>query len=126
MTMKTIVVVDDNAASRELIRELLDPVEYRIVEAVNGRDALTQITASDPDLVLLDIQLPELDGYSVIARLRQDARFRRLPVVAVSAYAMQGDREKALAAGFDAYITKPIDTYRLEEQVQELLQDDDF
>lgn len=122
--MKTIIIVDDNPASRELIRELLGTDEYRIVEAANGREALALIAASYPDLVLLDIQLPELDGYSVIRHLRQDPRFRRLPVVAVSAYAMQGDREKALAAGFDAYITKPIDTYRLEEQVQELLQDD--
>ena len=124
--MKKIVVVDDNTASRELIREVLDSPDYRIMEAADGREALDLILASDPDLVLLDIQLPGLDGYSVVRRLRQNPRFTRLKIVAVTAFAMQGDCEKALTAGFDGYITKPIDTYHLEEQVQELLNDECF
>ena len=121
--MKTIIVVDDNPASRELIRETLDSPDHCIMEAVDGPAALDLIIASGADLVLLDIQLPILDGYSVMRHLRQDSRFARLKIVAVTAFAMQGDREKALAAGFDGYITKPIDTYYLEQQVQELLRD---
>jgi two-component system, cell cycle response regulator DivK len=122
--MKRIVVVDDNAASRELIREVLDSPDNQILEAADGLEALDLILASDPDLVLLDIQLPRLDGYSVVRQLRQDPRFVKLKIVAVTAFAMHGDREKALTAGFDGYITKPIDTYHLEEQVQELLHDE--
>ena len=122
--MKKIVVVDDNPASRELIREVLDSPDHLIMEAADGREAMDLILKSDPDLVLMDIQLPGLDGYSVVRQLRQNLRFTGLKVVAVTAFAMQGDREKALAAGFDGYITKPIDTYNLEEQVQELLHDD--
>ena len=121
--MKTIIVVDDNPASRELIRETLDSPDHCIMEAGDGPAALDLIIASGADLVLLDIQLPILDGYSVMRHLRQDSRFARLKIVAVTAFAMQGDREKALAAGFDGYITKPIDTYYLEQQVQELLRD---
>jgi CheY-like chemotaxis protein len=124
--VKKIVVVDDNAASRELIREVLDRPERNIIEADDGRAALDLILASDPDLVLLDIQLPGMDGYSVVRFLRQDPRFTRLKILAVTAFAMPADREKALNAGFDGYITKPIDTYRLEEQVQELLHDECF
>ena len=122
--MKKIVVVDDNAASRELIRELLDSPDHSIMEAADGREALDLILRSGPDLVLLDIQLPGLDGYSVVRSLRQDPRFARLKIVAVTAFAMQGDRERVLTAGFDRYVTKPIDTHHLEEQVQELLQDE--
>ena len=124
--MKKIVVVDDNAASRELIREVLDRPDHSILEAADGHEALDLILASDPDLVLLDIQLPGLDGYSVVRTLRKNPRFTRLKIVAVTAFAMQGDREKALTAGFDGYITKPIDTYHLEEEVQELLHDECF
>jgi two-component system, cell cycle response regulator DivK len=124
--MKKILVVDDNATSRELIREVLDSPDHRIFEAATGIEALDYIVADEPDLVLLDIQLPGLDGYSVVRRLRQDPRFSRLRVLAVTAFAMHGDREKALAAGFDGYITKPIDTLNLEEQVEELLHDDAF
>ena len=122
--VKKIVLADDNTVSRELIREVLDSPDYRIMEAADGHEALALILASDPDLVLLDIQLPGMDGYSVVSRLRRNPKFARLKIVAVTAFAMQGDREKALTAGFDGYITKPIDTYRLEEQVQELLHDE--
>ena len=124
--MKKILVVDDNAVSRELIREVLDSPDHRIFEAANGIEAFDYILADAPDLVLLDVQLPGMDGYSVVRRLRQDPRFGRLRVLAVTAFAMHGDREKALAAGFDGYITKPIDTRHLEEQVEELLHDEAF
>jgi two-component system cell cycle response regulator DivK len=107
--MKRILVADDNAVSRELIREILGTDDYEVIEASDGREALGKIHEHHPDLVLMDIQMPFLDGNSVIRELRADPQFSRLPVVAITAYAMQGDREKALALGFDAYITKPID-----------------
>lgn len=120
--MKKIIVVDDNAASRELIREVLDSPEHTIAEAADGREAWNLIVAEDPDLVLLDIQIPRMDGYSLIRQLRGNPRFSTLKVIAVTAFAMHGDRERAMAAGFDGYITKPINTYQLEEYVEELLQ----
>jgi CheY-like chemotaxis protein len=122
--MKKIVVVDDNPSSRKLIHELLESPDHTIMEAADGQRALEIILAGGADLVLLDIQLPGLDGYSVIRRLRQDSRLAKLKVMAVTAFAMQGDRERALAAGFDEYITKPIDTFLFEAQVQELLNDE--
>ena len=113
----TILVADDNAFSRELIRELLEPSGHVIVEAQNGLEALELIRSTGPDLVFLDLQMPLQDGFGVIRELRKDDRFVSLPVVAVTASAMVGDRERAMAAGFDFYIPKPIDLCAIEEQV---------
>jgi CheY-like chemotaxis protein len=103
-----VLVVDDNPASRELVREALQTAQLQIVEASDGREALERIAEAEFDLVLLDIQLPILDGYAVLRRIRTNPRHASLRVVALTAYAMEGDRERALQAGFDAYITKPI------------------
>jgi len=116
----TILIADDNAISRELMRELLETSGHVIREAVNGRNALDMIRQTVPDLVFLDLQMPLQDGFSVIRELRNDSRFRKLPVVAVTASAMIGDRERAIAAGFDSYIAKPIDLCEVEAQVQAL------
>jgi len=113
----TILVADDNAFSRELMRELLEPSGHVIMEAVNGRNALELIRGRVPELVFLDLQMPLQDGFSVIRELRNDRRFRNLPVVAVTASAMIGDRERAIAAGFDSYIAKPIDLCEVEAHV---------
>ena len=115
-----ILIADDNAFSRELMREVLEALGHVIQEAVNGRNALDLIRGSQPDLVFLDLQMPLQDGFSVIRELRTDARFRGLPVVAVTASAMIGDRERAIAAGFDSYIAKPIDLSEVEAQVEAL------
>jgi len=115
----TILVADDNAFSRELMRELLEASGHVILEAVNGRNALEVIRRCGPDLVFLDLQMPLQDGFGVIRELRNDSRFRNLPVVAVTASAMIGDRERAIAAGFDSYIAKPIDLCQVEAQVAE-------
>src|SRR5580704_17950073 len=104
-----ILVADDNAASRELIREVLEMSGYDVIEAVDGADALSRARDSSPVLVLVDIQMPRLDGYAVLRELRADARLYHLRVVALTAFAMQGDRDRALNAGFDAYITKPVE-----------------
>jgi two-component system cell cycle response regulator DivK len=103
----TIAVVEDNADNRLLLQAILDG-QYTLVEYDNGADALSGLRASLPDLVLLDISLPGMDGNEILARIRADALLKQLPVIALTAHAMAGDREKYLAAGFNDYITKPI------------------
>lgn len=114
----TILVADDDAISRELIRELLEPTGHMVLEAKDGRQALEMIRSRGPDLVFLDLQMPLQDGFSVIRELRKEDRFHQLPVIAVTASAMTGDRERAIAAGFDSYIAKPIDLREIEAQVE--------
>lgn len=105
--MTTIAIVEDNADNRLLLQAILDGL-YDLVEYENGTDALAGLGASLPDLVLLDISLPGMDGNEILARIRADPTLRKLPVIALTAHAMSGDREKYLAAGFNDYITKPI------------------
>ena len=105
--MTLIAVVEDNADNRLLLQAILDGL-YDLVEYENGIDALAGLAAHLPDLVLLDISLPGMDGNEILARIRTDAKLRGLPVIALTAHAMAGDREKYLAAGFNDYITKPI------------------
>jgi CheY-like chemotaxis protein len=114
----TIVLADDNPASRELMREILEASGHLVLEAANGRDALDLIRQYQPELVFLDLQMPVLDGFGAIRQLRSDVRFRNLPVVAVTASVMLGDRERAIAAGFDSYIAKPISLGDVREQVR--------
>lgn len=121
--MKKILVVEDDPASRELVAETLTLFGYQVVEADNGEDALTQVHKEEPDLVLLDIEMPVMDGYAVLSQLRQDSRFASLPVLALTAYAMQGEKEKGLAAGFTAYLTKPIDARTLKTQIEKCLKE---
>lgn len=116
----TILVADDNAIGRELIRELLESSGHVILEAQNGREALELIWSREPDLVFLDLQMPLQDGFSVIRELRNQSRFYKLPVIAITASAMMGDRERAISAGFDSYITKPVDLSAVEAQVEAL------
>ena len=105
--MKTVAVVEDNADNRLLLQAILEGL-YEVVEYDNGIDALNGLSHQLPDLVLLDISLPGMDGNEILARIRADERLRKLPVIALTAHAMSGDREKYLAAGFNDYITKPI------------------
>lgn len=106
-SMPTLAVVEDNADNRLLLQAILGD-RYDLVEYENGVDALRGIAASPPDLVLLDISLPGMDGNEILQRIRRDTVLRGLPVIALTAHAMSGDREKFLASGFDDYITKPI------------------
>jgi len=105
--MPTVAVVEDNADNRLLLQALLGD-RYRLVEFDNGADALAGFARSLPDLVLLDISLPGMDGNEILSRIRSHDRLRTLPVIALTAHAMAGDREKYLSAGFDDYVTKPI------------------
>ncbi len=119
--MKRILVVDDNPISRELVKEVFSPQDYEVLEASNGQAALARVAETCPDLVLLDIQMPGLDGFGVMRKLRQSPELAALRIAALTASAMRGEEEKALAAGFDAYITKPIKPADLRSQVEKLL-----
>ncbi|HEV2200198.1 MAG TPA: response regulator [Bryobacteraceae bacterium] len=113
-----VLIADDNPAGRELVRETLGDQVATIVEAADGREALRKIREDRPDLVLLDIQMPEMDGFAVLREVRRDPELRGLRVVALTAFAMQGDRERALEAGFDEYITKPVTIAKLKSQLE--------
>jgi two-component system cell cycle response regulator DivK len=115
--MKTILIAEDYAANRELIRELLTIGGYRVLEASNGQEAFEKILEATPDLVLADIQMPTLDGYGLVQKIRENPLLADVRVIALTAYAMDGDREKVLASGFDGYITKPIEMKTLFAQL---------
>lgn len=119
--MKKILVAEDNAALRELVRETVEGLGYEVIEAVDGEEALRKIRESPPDLVLLDIQMPKLDGTAVLQRIRQDQRLAALPVIALTAFAMRGDREKGIEAGFDNYLAKPVAVRELKKLLKEML-----
>ena len=119
--MKKIAVVEDNPDNRLLVQVILEPL-YEVVEYENGFAALEGLPKEKPDLVLLDISLPEMDGAEVLRRIRADAQLRTLPVIAITAHAMSGDREKFIRAGFNDYVTKPIvDENVLLDAIQRLL-----
>ena len=119
--MSKILIVDDNGPSRDLLRAILKSVPSDIIEAKHGQEALELIQQERPDLVLMDIDMPVLDGLSAVRKIRQNPSLTDLPVVAVTSFAMEGDREKGLAAGFTAYLVKPLRAAALREQVQQLL-----
>ncbi len=116
--MKRVLVVDDNPVSRELVREVLESPDLEVLEAANGREALLVISQALPDLVLLDIRMPELNGFDVLREIRQDSRLGSIRALAFTAFAMREERQKALAAGFDGYVTKPIDPVHLRKQIE--------
>ena len=117
----TILVVEDNTLNLELVRDLLITAGMRVMEARTGQEGLAAASELKPALILLDIRLPGLDGYAVLERLKANPATASIPVVALTAQAMVGDREQALAAGFTDYIPKPIDTRTLAERVRALL-----
>jgi CheY-like chemotaxis protein len=106
--MKTILVAEDRDASRELARTLLEHSGYLVLEATNGADAVELAKIALPDLVLLDLQMPVKNGFQVLRELRLDERFKATPIVALTASAMLGDRDRALMEGFSSYLTKPL------------------
>jgi CheY-like chemotaxis protein len=118
--LKNILVVDDNLSSRELVKFALEP-GYAVVEATDGRDAIMQIRQKLPDLILLDVQMPEMDGYETLHEIRANPESAGVPVIAVTAFAMLEDRQKAFEAGFDGYTAKPINIAALRTQIDSLL-----
>jgi two-component system cell cycle response regulator DivK len=109
MTNVQILVVEDNEKNMKLFRDVLAATGYRILEATTGSQAVDLAIEHLPDLVLMDIQLPDIDGVEALARLRADDRTASLSILALTAQAMEGDRERFLAAGFDGYLSKPVD-----------------
>jgi two-component system, cell cycle response regulator DivK len=109
MTGAQILVVEDNEKNMKLFRDVLAATGYRTLEASTGAQAVALATEHAPDLVLMDIQLPDFDGIEALGRLRADERTAALRVLALTAQAMEGDRERFLAAGFDGYLSKPVD-----------------
>lgn len=119
--MKRVVVIEDNPDNRLLVRAILED-HYELTEFESGQEALATMPADPPDVVLLDISLPEMDGTEVLHAIREIESLRKLPVIALTAHAMVGDRERFLAAGFDHYVSKPIlEPDRLITAVSELL-----
>lgn len=118
-----ILIADDRPSSRELLHVVLERAGYDVIEAQDGEAALEQIRARKPDLVLLDLQMPRLDGYGVLKAIRADMHLADLPVVALTASAMRGDRERILESGFTDYLAKPAGPDLLRETVARLLQE---
>jgi two-component system cell cycle response regulator DivK len=108
-----ILVVEDNEKNMKLFRDVLQVTGYRTLEATTGKRAVELATEHRPDLVLMDIQLPDIDGVEALGRLRADERTASIPVLALTAQAMEGDRERFRAAGFDGYISKPVNIVNL-------------
>ena len=119
--LKKILIVEDNPTNLRLIRMVLRNKGYSVLEATDGEEALLVAIEGRPDLIVMDIQLPKMDGLEVTKRLRQTSYFRRVPIIALTASAMEGDREKIIAAGCDEYISKPVNTRRFPLLVAEML-----
>jgi CheY-like chemotaxis protein len=119
--MKTVLVADDKATSRELVRTVLEKSGYTVAEASDGIEALRNARELKPDLIILDLHMPGMDGFGVIREIRRDRELAATPVMALTASAMQGDRERALSAGFTGYIAKPIQLHVLRSEVERLL-----
>lgn len=116
-----ILVVDDHEDNRRILHDLLSTAGYEVIEAENGEDAVAFAEARVPDLILMDIQLPGIDGYEATRRIKANPALRRIPLIAVTSYALSGDDVKALAAGCDGYVTKPFSPRALLAKVKECL-----
>lgn len=119
--MNTILVAEDRDSSRELLRAMLEHSGYSVLEAANGADAVLLVREKSPDLVLLDLQMPIKDGFDVVRELRSEPRFQFLPIVALTASAMYGDKDRALKNGFTGYLTKPLSLSELRKELSRLL-----
>jgi two-component system cell cycle response regulator DivK len=122
MNDKRILYIEDNPENRLLVKRVLEAEGYRVFEAVDGQSGLEAAAETDPDLILLDISLPEMDGYTLAERFQDMPELTDVPVLAVTANVMKGDRERSLAAGCNGYIPKPIDIDRLPGQIERALQ----
>jgi two-component system cell cycle response regulator DivK len=118
---KTILVVEDQEDNRQILRDLLGASDYELVEAENGQEALDAVARKKPDLILMDIQLPVMDGYEATRRIKANPDWKSIPIIVVTSYALSGDAEKARAAGCDDYVTKPYSPRQLLAKIREFL-----
>ncbi|HAX71735.1 MAG TPA: response regulator [Anaerolineales bacterium] len=116
-----ILYVEDNPDNRNLIRRVLNAEGYFFVEAANAKQAIEKLASEKIDLILMDINMPDMDGYTLTAEIKKMSRFAAIPIVAVTANVMRGDREKSLEAGCDGYIQKPIDIDTLAQQIERFM-----
>ena len=116
-----ILVVEDNPRNMRLLEMTLRAENYTLLKATDGEEAMNMATRERPDLIIMDIQLPKLDGLEVTRRLRKTETSSHIPIIAITAYAMKGDREKAIEAGCNAYLSKPINTRELPRVIAEML-----
>ena len=118
---KRILVIEDQEDNRRILRYLLTSADYEVIEAVTGEDGVSQAERERPDLILMDIQLPGLDGYEATRRIKANPALRHIPIIVVTSYALSGDDVKAFAAGCDAYVTKPFSPRQLLATIRERL-----
>jgi two-component system cell cycle response regulator DivK len=118
---KTILVVEDQEDNRQILRDLLDNAGYDMFEAENGQEALDALATRRPDLILMDIQLPIMDGYETTRRIKANPDLKDIPIIVVTSYALSGDESKAREAGCDAYVTKPYSPRALLAKIREFL-----
>ncbi|MBR0883793.1 MULTISPECIES: response regulator [Bradyrhizobium] len=118
---KRVLVVEDQEDNRQILRDLLASVGYEMIEAHDGEEALVAARTQSPDLILMDIQLPILDGYEATRRIKAQSDLRHIPIIVVTSYALGGDEEKARTAGCDAYVAKPYSARKLLETINRYL-----
>ncbi len=117
----TILYVEDNPDNRMLVRRVLQAEKYDLMEATNAGQALNMLQSSRPDLILMDINMPDMDGYTLTTHIKSMSGFEQIPIIAITANVMRGDREKTLQAGCDGYIQKPIDIDQLTREIEKFL-----
>jgi two-component system cell cycle response regulator DivK len=117
----TILYVEDNVDNRTLVRRILLSEDYELIEAVNAMEALQVLEKTKPDLILMDINMPDMDGYTLTSKIKTKPGFERVPILALTANVMRGDKEKTLEAGCDGYIQKPLDIDQLIREVERFL-----
>ena len=121
MSNKKILVVEDTEDNRQILRDLLDMAGYDMIEAHDGAEGLAKAAEHRPDLILMDIQMPVMDGYEATRRIKANPELKAIPIVAVTSYALSGDEQKTRAAGCDAYIAKPYSPRQMLAKVREIL-----
>jgi two-component system cell cycle response regulator DivK len=117
----TILYVEDNPDNRLLVKRILLAEDYSLLEAIDGKDALNVLKTTRPDLILMDINMPDMDGYTLTAKIKSLPGFERIPILALTANVMRGDKEKTLEAGCDGYIQKPLDIDQLTREIEKFL-----
>ena len=121
MSKMRILIVEDNPDNRTLITDILLSLNYEVIEAIDGEQGIVQANAERPDLILMDLSLPQIDGWTATRHIKGMSELRHIPIIALTAHAMVGDREKAIEAGCDDYIAKPIDLSELQTKLAHYL-----